>query len=155
MLRTKKVALMLIFDFEKIFRYGISYYRESFGNERIILEGFPDAQVSKGLDADSRFYYSENLRFFYTQSILQQVVVFFQNYETSYELRLDDEIIFLNSCSTIEKIIYFLNAKQIKWKIDYEQSKLDYLILDLQSDVRLIFYLYSEVLDRIVTGEFA
>lgn len=145
---------MVTLDFERIFKDGIRYFREHFDNEGVVLRRFPDTQVSKGLDADTRFFYSENLRFCFAQSILQQVVVFFHNEESIYELKVDEEIILLNSGSTIEKIIYFLNVKQIKWKIDYEQSKLDYLIIDLQSDVRLIFYLYTQVLDRIVTGEF-
>ena len=62
---------------------------------------------------------------------------------------IGNDVLSISSRSSLSKILDYLNQMNLRWEIPYEKSKLDYLVIEIQSGITVYYYLYTSKLERI------
>ncbi|MFT3676838.1 MAG: hypothetical protein QM781_13175 [Chitinophagaceae bacterium] len=138
-----------IFDFDVILQQGIKWFSSTDTIEGVTNE-FGKPNDIEFYDDGNIFYHYDNIKLGFRDSKLERVVIYFLNFENEYKITsIDSKPVLLNRDISVGLIIQYLNAKQIKWFVKYEESMHDYLVIDLESGARIFFYLYSGQLERI------
>lgn len=98
---------------------------------------------------NGKFYHYDNARLQFLEGKLIGISMFFMNYDTAFEVNVDDEIFIIQKNMLLTRLIHLLNKLGLSWQIPYEQSRLDYLMLEVESGIKVYFYLENNRLERI------
>lgn len=138
-----------IVDFDAILARGIECFSTTDTIDKI-EDSFGKPDSIELYHETHLFYHYDNIKFDIRDSKLERVVIYFLNFEKEYKISVfDGEMITLDKDSSIGQIIQSLNANLIKWVVKYEESMHDYFVIDLESGVRMFFYLYTDQLERV------
>jgi hypothetical protein len=100
-------------------------------------------------DNKGKYLHYDNLRFLITDKELSGIALFVMSSNVSYEIKVEDDVFVLNKNTPLTELLHLLNKIGLKWHIPYEQSKLDYLLVEIQSGVKIYYYLENNYLERI------
>lgn len=141
---------MLQLNIQKFLREGQLFPMDEIRTEDLVLNklGKPDDVEDYG--SKGRYLHYNNLRFLFSGNELASIAIFFMNYETSFEINIDDEVFVLQRDMPLTSLLRMLNEISLRWSISYEQSKLDYLMVEIESGVKIYYYLENDRLERMI-----
>lgn len=141
---------MLKIDIQKFLKEGQLFPMNEIRTEDMVLNklGKPDDVEDYG--NTGRYLHYNNLRFLFSGNELSSIAIFFLNYETSFEINIDDQVFVVQKNIPLTSLLRMLNEMGLKWSVPYEQSKLDYLMVEIESGVKIYYYLENDRLERIV-----
>jgi hypothetical protein len=101
-----------------------------------------------------KFFHYHNLRLSFFEDKLDGIAVFFRNSERTFEINVDDDVFVIGKNMPLTSMLHLLNTIGLKWTIQYEQSKLDYLLVEIQTGVKIYYNLENDHLERITKSLF-
>lgn len=96
-----------------------------------------------------KYLHYHNLRFSLFEDSLVSIDLFFMGYSAEYTLTVEDDNVVICSDTPLIKIIDSLNKLGLKWSIPYESARLDYLLVEVASGVKIYFFLENGQINRI------
>ena len=123
-----------------------------FGFNKETTETEVTERLGKGFEVEDygkngKYLHYENLRFSFSQERLTGMDVFLINSDKTYECNTPDGIVMINKTTSLLKMLSALNSLGLKWEIPYAKSKLDYLLIEISSGLKIFYYFEKEVLD--------
>jgi hypothetical protein len=126
-----------LFDFNEI------------GTEKLLVARLGEPDDVEDYGDKGKYLHYKNLRFLFLQDSLDGIAIFFMNHETAFEVNIDNEVFIVHSGMPLTSLLHMLNKINLKWTIPYEQSKLDYLLIEIKSGVKIYYYFENNLLERI------
>jgi len=118
-------------------------------SEKRIIEVLGPPDEIEDYSGKGKFFHYNNLRFFLSENRLNGISIFFINSEEGYEVKVDEETFHINKNISLVKILQLLNQLELTWIIPYEQSKLDYLLVEVEKNLKIFYYFDGDCLERI------
>ena len=140
---------MLHIDIQAFLKKGQLLDLDRNTTENVIVNklGKPDEIEDYG--SKGKYLHYSNLRLLLSEGELSGVALFFMNSEASFEVRIDEDVFTINKSTPLTELLHVLNKTGLRWHIPYEHSKLDYLLVEVQSGVKIYYYLENNYLERI------
>ena len=140
---------MVSFDFTRFLRSGQLLDFSEISTEENIIEELGPPEYIEDYENAGKFLHYGDLRFAIRHGLLTSIEVFFLGGGNRYELYIGNDVLSISSRSSLSKILDYLNQMNLRWEIPYEKSKLDYLVIEIQSGITVYYYLYTSKLERI------
>jgi hypothetical protein len=140
---------MVQLDISIFFREGKLFDFDQNTKEIDIIQKLGNPSEVEEYGENGKYLHYDDLRFLILQGYLHSIDLFFMGNTNEYEIKIDNDIVAINSKISIIKILDILNKLGLKWNIIYESSKLDYLLTEVVSGVKIFYYFENGKIERI------
>lgn len=140
---------MLQLDVQKFLKEGYLFDAAEIGTEELAIGKLGKPDEIEDYDDKGKYLHYDNVRLLFYENRLGGIAMFFMNHESAFEINIDDEVFMLQKSMPLTSLLHMLNKIGLIWTIPYEKSKLDYLLVEVQSGVKIYYYLENNRLERI------